>query len=537
MSILTPNEVLVLINQNPRNYPQLKAIRDTIGHLKSVHPDLDYKESLYLYINQIDAIPKCECGLPFKFRSLKLGYGECPDTKCSHRKRRNTEKMKQTNLERYGVEYPQSTDEYKDQVEQTNLKKYGVRNQSQRKEVQQKKIQTCQALYGYDYASQSPEFKQRVMDTNLEKYGCYASGTSEFRSKVENTCLNRYGVKHPQMSPMFHQQSRFTFWIKFYERNKDQLKFTVHEFNKRLEAGDIVTCKSCNNSSSYPETYQSSMKWRCPYCEPVIKGASSYEFEILEYINSNYQGEVVHGDRSVLKPKELDIWIPDCKFAIEFNGTYWHGADEETDQIQKEKHLWKTQRCNDLGITLFHIWEHDWVDLRKQQILKSMILSRLNQTKKVFAKKTTITKVNPKEAKDFLNQCHLEGAVRGTHYGLKLDNNLVAIMSFQTVKGQMTLQRYCSQLGVTVVGGATKLFKHFRRQYHNSVLAYIDREFSNGELARILGFDLISVQKPNHKWFRNDTFTKKGTPKKMFSEGYLRIWSCGKLVFMVDKLP
>jgi hypothetical protein len=191
------------------------------------------------------------------------------------------------------------------------------------------------------------------------------------------------------------------------------LKFTVHEFNKRLEAGDIVTCKSCNNSSSYPETYQSSMKWRCPYCEPVIKGASSYEFEILEYINSNYQGEVVHGDRSVLKPKELDIWIPDCKFAIEFNGTYWHGADEETDQIQKEKHLWKTQRCNDLGITLFHIWEHDWVDLRKQQILKSMILSRLNQTKKVFAKKTTITKVNPKEAKDFLNQCHLEGTVQG----------------------------------------------------------------------------------------------------------------------------
>jgi hypothetical protein len=50
---------------------------------------------------------------------------------------------------------------------------------------------------------------------------------------------------------------------------------------------------------------------------------SSYEDDIYNYV-SLFVGEeiILINDRSVLYPYELDIYLPNLKIALEFNGTY-----------------------------------------------------------------------------------------------------------------------------------------------------------------------------------------------------------------------
>jgi hypothetical protein len=50
---------------------------------------------------------------------------------------------------------------------------------------------------------------------------------------------------------------------------------------------------------------------------------SSGELEVLEFIKEHYSGEIKTSDRTILKPKELDIYIPDKALAIEYNGECW----------------------------------------------------------------------------------------------------------------------------------------------------------------------------------------------------------------------
>lgn len=83
---------------------------------------------------------------------------------------------------------------------------------------------------------------------------------------------------------------------------------------------------------------------------------SAKELELLHYIKSIYPGKIVTNSRSVIYPYELDIYLPDLKLAIEFNGTYWHS------DLHKEKyyHYNKSKLCSESGINLIHIFEYEW---------------------------------------------------------------------------------------------------------------------------------------------------------------------------------
>lgn len=60
---------------------------------------------------------------------------------------------------------------------------------------------------------------------------------------------------------------------------------------------------------------------------------------------------------NIIRPYELDIYVPCKKVAIEFNGIRWHSIENET---TIDYHLYKTQQCEDAGVKLIHIWEDEW---------------------------------------------------------------------------------------------------------------------------------------------------------------------------------
>lgn len=98
----------------------------------------------------------------------------------------------------------------------------------------------------------------------------------------------------------------------------------------------------------------------CNNCNPYNTGSSAGECELCDLCYTT--GYIVeHNNRQVINPKEIDIYFPQFKFGIEYDGSYWHNEkdDEEKDKACKEK-----------GITLYRINNYDWIKDRNAELNK-----------------------------------------------------------------------------------------------------------------------------------------------------------------------
>ena len=93
----------------------------------------------------------------------------------------------------------------------------------------------------------------------------------------------------------------------------------------------------------------------CSQCR-VSKYSSYAEQEIADYISTFYSGDIVRNSRSIIHPLELDLYYPEKKIAIEFNGDYWHNSKCCDDLY----HYNKFKRCVDNGIILVSVYESEW---------------------------------------------------------------------------------------------------------------------------------------------------------------------------------
>ena len=71
--------------------------------------------------------------------------------------------------------------------------------------------------------------------------------------------------------------------------------------------------------------------------------------------------------KKVIAPKELDIWIPSIRTAIEFNGLEWHSEARSKDSLRDfKKHL----ICSSRGIRLIQIFsDENWKQILDQHLL------------------------------------------------------------------------------------------------------------------------------------------------------------------------
>lgn len=306
----------------------------------------------------------------------------------------------------------------------------------------------------------------------------------------------------------------------------------------------VIRCNNCNSTSSRSISSLVHQNM-CPICTRV--GTSNYEQQLLEELKKFVDSEVVISDRSILGNLELDFYIPKYQFAIELNGLYWH-----SEQLGKGRfyHKYKTDRCQEKGIQLIHIFEDEW--LTKKDICIERIKSKLNLSSgRVYARNCRIKSLTNAEAYDFLTKYHIQG--RGTAanfcYGL-IDNNdnLQAVMTFSKlniskgskhIEDHYELNRYAS-VG-NVVGGASKLFQHFLKNVQpTTVISYADLRWNTGQLYNKLGFDFVGNTLPGY-WYvkgveRIHRFKLRKTQQDSVditekelreSQGYLRIWDCG----------
>ncbi|MDX9695045.1 MAG: hypothetical protein RBT49_04570 [Bacteroidales bacterium] len=298
----------------------------------------------------------------------------------------------------------------------------------------------------------------------------------------------------------------------------------------------------------------------CPHCDP-FKYRSRPEAEICDFIQSYLMDEtIICNSRNIIgKGKELDIYIPKFKLAIEYNGVRWHG--ENGGLKDRNYHKDKLELCNKKDIQLIQVQSNEWI--QNKEIVQSILLSKLNIfDRKIYARKCSVKEIDSKLKDNFLNENHLQGVDKSSiKLGLFYNDELVSVMTFgkrKITKGEVKLEliRYCSKKFVQVVGGASKLLSYFKNNFKwEEIITYADRRYSNGNFYEKIGFDLSHISQPNYYYFKHEYITfhrskfmkhklinileefdeNKTEWENMKQNGYDRIWDCGHFVYKLKK--
>ncbi len=303
-----------------------------------------------------------------------------------------------------------------------------------------------------------------------------------------------------------------------------------------------IECNKCKNNFRRTRQYTTPSKINknmCPTCYPV-HSCSAAEREVADFLKQ--YTSVESNRRDLITPQEIDIYLPNYAIGIEYNGLYWHS------EIFKDSkyHASKTEQCNAIKIHLVHIFEDEWKN--NKEIVKSRLLNLIGKTENILhGRKTKIQTISSAIANKFLKDNHIQGSGRANvHIGLFDAETLVAVMTF--LKGDISkrvsgweLNRFCTKLNTSVVGGASKLFKYFVIEYDPvKITSFADKRWSAGAFYTNLGFTHEHDSPPNYWYFlpgeviRHHRYKLRKPPKSLIterelrsSEGYLRIYDCG----------
>lgn len=217
---------------------------------------------------------------------------------------------------------------------------------------------------------------------------------------------------------------------------------------------------------------------------------------------------VVQRDRTLLKPKELDVYLPEKKLAVEYCGMYWHA--HWTQEVERKEHLAHAQKyaaCQALGVRLLTVFESEWNE-RGPAIRRLLRNAAGTSRGKLMARKCTLTKVDTTDARAFYERYHPQGGTgHGNHYGLYWGTKLVACMRFTygvndrgagAASRVWTLARYATR--VTVAGAASRLFKAFLDDKQPAeVKSFSDNRYFAGGMYQQLGFTLDAELPPDYQ--------------------------------------
>lgn len=389
---------------------------------------------------------------------------------------------------------------------QTCLDRYGVDSPLKSQQIRDKIESTNLEKYGYTTPLQNNNVKNKSKITCLEKYGFeYAVQHQSTKDKIANTCVERYGTKSPSE-------------------------------NKDIRDKQIATCIS-------------------KYGTPYYKNSSLKEQLLFrDWLNS--LGFNFTNNTDILDGKEIDCFEPSINIGFEYCGLYWHSEE----YLDKKYHINKQKLAAEKNIRVYTVFADEW-KFRNEQV-KNFISSILGKNKKkIQARKCEVKEINKDVGKIFLEENHIQGAKTSlVFFGIYFENELFGVMSFarhhrQNNKHKLVLDRLAFKKDVSIIGGASRLFKlgieYGRTNGYSSIISWSDNRWSDGKVYEKMGFVLEKDYGPDYSYIKlsnpkirisKQKMTKKhiGCPKEkteseFLSElGFSRIWDCGKKLWVYN---
>ena len=270
----------------------------------------------------------------------------------------------------------------------------------------------------------------------------------------------------------------------------------------------------------------------------TLNHVRKYELEDLMDIGqlnvSRYEKELARlfpcentSNRKLLNGKEVDLYYPESKLAVEFNGNYWHSDLKKHMRYHQEKTLEAAKN----GVQLIHIFEYEWNnELTKDKIIK-LIDRKLNKDNLsvIYARNCIVKEIDAQKANMFIDEYHLQGKTNAKiNIGIYKEKDLLGVMTLDRPRFnseyEYELIRLAWKSDIVVVGGANKMFKYFINKYNPiSIITYCDISKFTGNIYTKLGFKVDKITDPNYKWIGIDTNEVKSryqtTKQKLLSDG------------------
>lgn len=311
--------------------------------------------------------------------------------------------------------------------------------------------------------------------------------------------------------------------------HNDKFTYTCSDWRNMIWSNIDIHCPH----GVYTQTAVNHLAGKVP-CQKCGNMKSKDEEAIANYLK--IFTTIDQRNRSIIKPKELDIYLPEQNLAVEYSGMFWHSHGSVEEELKnKSNHYNKYVSCADKGIRLLTIYEAEWME--RPFAIKRLLRNAIGKSKgKLMARKCELKKVEHKTAVAFYEKYHPQGgAGSGEHYGLYWNNKLVACMRFTYGANDRgtaasnrvwTLSRYATR--ITVSGGASKLFKAFVDEYSPSeIKSFSDNRYFSGAMYTQLGFALEENSKPDYQvWSTKAGLKSKSQYQRRYIQARLKEHGC-----------
>lgn len=536
----------------------LDALKKKTSFLDEYNPS--NSERVYCWYNNINEIQKCpHCGKPKKFHKFSMGYFQtCGSKECKSKSIA------------FGNKFNHDYTEIQKKMRETYARKHN----------------------GITHNMQDPEFKKKFYETFKEKHNGVSCGVQTELSKQnrEKSSLEKYGVKcalsSKEVRDKIFEKYGDDAKIKFAKlATKTREENTLNDIIKKLEELNYTYISNNNN------LFQIKCN-KCGHINEITRQAINYYYRNIKHIycnkceykdltyRSNFEKDVVKEIGNIIKETnysiitnkhiyngkehfEVDILIPELNLAIDCNGLYWHSELQKEDNFYHYKKKEFIEKC---GYSLIYIWEDDWNNIHKKDIILSRISSKLKLNKHIYARKCLIKKLTPKLYRDFCNENHLHGSVNASiKVGLFFDNELVEVIGLGKSRKLIgnnkdevsyELLRLCTKKYINVIGGFSKLMNYVINKFNiNSIYSYADLSWIDLKGTSYInsGFYIDKVIDNEYWWVVNNirenrlNYTKSklvslGYDKNlteieiMHSLKYYRIFGPGNLKFIYKKV-
>lgn len=516
---------------------------EMVNWLNSYYPDIRINEQIILLVNDQLNPPTCPiCNTRIKLTGVI--YKQTCSRSCAEAYKKQTGK-KQIELKK---------------AKQTNLIRYGCENPAKNKKVQEKRISSMISKYGDKI---SPKHKQVLQLSKSKAYETRKNNLLEFHgveniSSLEttkqtrkNTYLEKYGVEHYHQSSDYKEKIKNRTIEKIETNNSNISVISFDNIVNYKTMGITYKCNVCSNEETIPQVtfnYRSiNFNTPCSVCGNFNKPWSNGEKQLLSDIVEFYKGEILT-NKKIISPYTLDIYIPEFKLGIEYNGLFWHS--EKGGGKEHNYHKIKTDLCKTQSIRLLHIFENEYKNSKEKILSKIKNIMGLSE-RGTGARKISIKPIHPINANNFLNEYHIQGGAPGSKFlGGFYNKKLISVLAYKKIGNILDITRYANDFKL-YPGLFSKFLSYIDKNLeYEKIVTFADLRYSYGELYHTTGFTIERYINPGyyytdytecyHKFnFRKENIKKKfnvditnKTEKELMEElGYDRIWDSGKIKF------
>lgn len=524
-----------------------ELVQELIEKTSFLPDDASVSERLWYYINHLTEIQLCPYCKEKRRRFYKMDKGlfpTCGDKKCQskgiiigNQKPREwkpiLEKMRKTYFARTGYWHTRYNPQAEEKRQKTLFEKYGV---------------TC--------SYQTPTANYLRRKTIMERYGSVWEMMKQGAIKMYGSLSEKSKV-HAYKYAEKIRKTKFKNLLEKIEKFDMEILFSYDE-NSHFR----MRCKECGHEfdisrQGINDYYRLNLRF-CPKCNyKNLRFRSHGERELYNTIATMVGDDVDIYNNKHIGGYECDVVVPSLKLAFDFNGVYYHTEYFKPKRI----HQWKKVKVEEEGYQFIQIWEDDWNDPTKRDIILSRIKSKLGLTERIYARDTIFREVNGSEYRKFLMNNHLQGYIPSTYkFGLYYKDELVELVTLGKARSMISssdekgleLYRLCTKKGYTVLGGFSKLLKHISEQIDlTDMFSYADCDWCpiiNSGYEKI-GFVLDKITVPDYSYNvddhrRNRMLYTKQKVLKLFNEnpqktevqimherGYYRVFGSGNILF------